>query len=68
MMYLTACVTQLMQKVFTPRKKKGEAYLDMLVKILIVVLLGVTLLGLLNTAVPDLWGDVIDTIREKFKF
>ncbi len=55
------------KQTFSPRKC-GEAYLDMLVKILIVVLLGVALLALLNNAVPELWEDVIGEIRNKFNF
>lgn len=45
---------------------KGEGFIDVLIKMLIVVIIGAALLGLLRVAVPDLFQDMIDKIKSVF--
>lgn len=42
---------------------RAEGYIDVLVKILITVVLGSLLLGLLKTAIPELFQQLIDKIK-----
>lgn len=43
-------------------EKKGEGFLDVAFKILIVVVLGAAVLLVLNAAIPDLFQGLIDKI------
>lgn len=45
---------------------KGEGFVDTLVKMLIVVVIGAALLALLNAAIPGLFNDMIAKIRTTF--
>lgn len=54
---------------FTKKLKvdnKGEGFIDTLVKMLIVVVIGAALLALLNVAIPGLFNDMIAKIRTTF--
>jgi hypothetical protein len=42
--------------------KKGEAFLDVAFKILIVVVIGAAILAIMNAAMPDLFQGLIDKI------
>lgn len=42
--------------------QKGEGYLDMAMKILIVVVVGAAILAIMNTAMPNLFQGLIDKI------
>lgn len=44
----------------------GEGFLDVLIKILITVIIGAALLALLRIAIPDLFQDILDKIRNVF--
>ena len=44
------------------RDQKGEGYLDMAMKILIVVVVGAAILAIMNTAMPNLFQGLIDKI------
>lgn len=44
------------------KEKKGEGFLDLAMKILIVVVIGAAVLLILNAAMPDLFQDLIDKI------
>lgn len=46
--------------------KRGEGFLDVLIKILITVIIGAALLALLRVAIPDLFQDILDKIRSIF--
>jgi hypothetical protein len=43
-------------------EKKAEGFLDVAMKILIVVVIGAAILLILNTAMPDLFQNLIDKI------
>lgn len=45
--------------------KSGEGFLDVAMKILIVVVIGSAVLVILNAAVPDLFQDLIDQISSE---
>ena len=52
-------------KAYVTRKMtetRGEGYLDMVMKILIVIVLGAVILTVLNAAMPDLFQSLIDKI------
>ena len=42
--------------------KKGEAFLDVAFKVLIVVVIGAAILLILNTAIPNLFSGLIEKI------
>lgn len=44
------------------RDRRGEGYLDMAMKILIVVVIGAAILAIMNVAMPDLFQSLIDKI------
>ena len=44
----------------------GEGYLDVLIKILITVIIGAALLALMRVAIPELFNDIIDKIKNVF--
>ena len=44
------------------RDRRGEGYLDMAMKILIVVVIGAAILAIMNTAMPNLFQSLIDKI------
>lgn len=46
--------------------KSGEGYLDVLIKILITVIIGAALLALMRVAIPELFNDIIDKIKNVF--
>lgn len=43
-----------------------EDYTGMFIKILIVVVVGSTILGLVNAFVPELWEQIADAIKNMF--
>lgn len=45
----------------------GEGFVDVLVKMLIVVVVGAVLLAIMRTAVPQLFTDMISKIRDAFE-
>ena len=45
--------------------KKGEGFLDVAMKILIVVVIGAAVLLILNAAIPDLFQGLIDKISSE---
>ncbi|MEG1513389.1 MAG: DUF6133 family protein [Clostridia bacterium] len=45
--------------------KSGEGYLDMAMKILIVVVIGAAILAIMNTAMPNLFQSLIDKITSE---
>jgi hypothetical protein len=47
--------------------ESGEGFIDVLVKMLIVVVVGAVLLSIMRTAVPQLFSDMIDKIRSVFE-
>ena len=46
--------------------KSGEGYLDVLIKILITVIIGVALLALMRVAIPELFNDIVNKIKSVF--
>jgi hypothetical protein len=44
----------------------GEGFVDVLVKMLIVVVVGAILLAIMRTAVPQMFSDMMNKIREVF--
>lgn len=44
--------------------RRGEAFLDVAMKILIVVVIGAAILLILNSAVPDLFQNLINKISD----
>ena len=48
------------------KDERGEGFLDVLIKILITVIIGAALLALLRIAIPDLFQDILDKIRNVF--
>jgi len=44
------------------KDERGEGYLDMAMKILIVVVVGAAILAIMNTAMPNLFQGLIDKI------
>lgn len=44
------------------RDNRGEGYLDMAMKILIVVVIGAAILAIMNVAMPNLFQSLIDKI------
>ena len=44
---------------------RGEGYLDMAMKILIVVVIGAAILVIMNTAMPDLFQSLIDKVSSE---
>ncbi len=44
------------------KDNRGEGYLDMAMKILIVVVIGAAILAIMNTAMPNLFQSLIDKI------
>ena len=47
------------------RDQKGEGYLDMAMKILIVVVVGAAILAIMNTAMPTLFQNLINKVSEE---
>lgn len=47
------------------RNQRGEAYLDMALKILIVVVIGAAILAIMNAAMPDLFQGLIEKISSE---
>lgn len=47
------------------RNRRGEAYLDMALKILIVVVIGAAILAIMNAAMPDLFQGLIEKISSE---
>ena len=47
--------------------EKGEGFVDVLVKMLIVVVVGAVLLTIMRTAIPQLFTDMITKIRDIFQ-
>ena len=45
--------------------KRGEGFLDVVMKILIVVVIGAAVLLILNAAIPDLFQGLIDKISSE---
>jgi len=45
----------------------GEGFIDVLVKMLIVVVVGAVLLAIMRTAVPQLFTDMMTKIRDMFE-
>ena len=45
----------------------GEGFVDVLVKMLIVVVVGAVLLAIMRTAVPQLFTDMMTKIRDVFE-
>jgi len=45
----------------------GEGFIDVLVKMLIVVVVGAVLLAIMRTAVPQLFTDMLTKIRDVFE-
>ena len=46
--------------------EKGEGFVDVLIKMLIVVVIGAALLGIMKIAIPEIFNDIIATIRSVF--
>ena len=46
---------------------EGEGFVDVLVKMLIVVVVGAVLLAIMRNAVPQLFSDVIEKVRGIFE-
>ena len=49
------------------REEAGEGFVDVLVKMLIVVVVGAVLLTIMRTAVPQLFTDMLTKIRGIFE-
>jgi hypothetical protein len=49
------------------RREEGEGFIDVLVKMLIVVVVGAVLLTIMRTAIPQLFTDMIAKIRDVFE-
>jgi len=47
------------------RDERGEGYLDMAMKILIVVVVGAAILAIMNTAMPTLFQNLINKVSEE---
>lgn len=47
------------------KDNRGEGYLDMAMKILIVVIIGAAILGVMNAAMPALFQDLIDKVADQ---
>ena len=45
--------------------QSGEGYLDMAMKILIIVVIGAAILGIMNTAMPTLFQNLIDKVSSQ---
>ncbi len=45
--------------------QSGEGYLDMAMKILIIVVIGAAILAIMNTAIPNLFQSLIDKISSQ---
>ena len=48
-------------------REEGEGFVDVLVKMLIVVVVGAALLAIMRTAVPQLFSDLIAKVRGIFE-
>jgi hypothetical protein len=48
-------------------RDEGEGFVDVLVKMLIVVVVGAALLAIMRTAVPQLFTDMVNKIRGIFE-
>jgi ABC-type phosphate/phosphonate transport system permease subunit len=48
------------------KPRRAEGFLDVLIKILITVIIGAALLALLRVAIPDLFQNIIDKIKDTF--
>ena len=44
------------------RDRRGDGFLDLAMKILIIVVLGAAILLILNAAMPDLFSDLIEKV------
>lgn len=44
-----------------------SGYVNMIIKILIVVVVGATLLGLINNFMPDFWNMAVEKIKALFE-
>ena len=49
------------------RQEEGEGFIDVLVKMLIVVVVGAALLAIMRAAIPDLFSGMMDKIRSIFE-
>ena len=47
------------------KDERGEGYLDMAMKILIVVVVGAAILAIMNTAMPTLFQNLINKVSEE---
>ena len=47
-------------------KEEGEGFVDVLVKMLIVVIVGAALLAIMQTAIPGLFSSMIDKVKDIF--
>lgn len=47
------------------KDNRGEGFLDMAMKILIVVIIGAAVLGVMNAAMPDLFQDLINRVSDQ---
>lgn len=45
--------------------QSGEGYLDMAMKILIIVVIGAAILAIMNTAMPNLFQNLIDKVSSQ---
>ena len=48
------------------KEERGEGFVDVLIKMLIVVIIGAALLVIMRTALPQIFNDLIGRIREIF--
>jgi ABC-type phosphate/phosphonate transport system permease subunit len=55
---------EIVKEVLKPRRAEG--FIDVLIKILITVIIGAALLALLRVAIPDLFQNIIDKIKDTF--
>ena len=64
---------QKMRKVLKKMKRNfvdqqaGEGFVDVLVKMLIVVIVGAALLAIMQTAIPGLFTSMIDKVKDIFE-
>ena len=49
------------------REDAGEGFIDVLVKMLIVVVIGAVLLAIMRQAIPQLFTDMLTRIRDIFE-
>ena len=51
-------------KAFLKQKSGDSSFLDVAIKVLIVVVIGGSILLVLSTTMPDLFGNVMDKVQE----